>query len=79
MNQTNPNSHRKSVTTKPRDIQLWHCRLGHMNPRYSIKLEQFAADGISFYQTNSAFCEIFYKGMSVKKPFTPSASKANQL
>ena len=73
----------QSMTTckavKSEHIQVWHRRLGYLNPVYMRQLRDHAATGINFtdeMQSNS--CEACIFGKYTKKPFYANPKRASQ-
>lgn len=65
-------------TTCSHTIQLWHRRLGHLNPAYLKQLKNKAATGIDFDENQLTQCEICALGKQVKKPFHLNSQRASK-
>ena len=58
-------------------IDVWHCRMGHLNPDYLRILKNGSAAGINFSDgSNITQCVSCAKGKHVKQPFRASSSRA---
>lgn len=61
-------------------MELWHRRLGHLNPSDMSKMKNGGVDGISFdgNEQNIA-CVACCKGKQARKPFPKNGSRATKL
>ena len=66
----------RSVRNESADI--WHQRLGHLNPVYMRQLRDHAVSGISFADNKLSPCEIFTLGKLTKRPFRTNPKRASE-
>lgn len=63
-----------------KSMELWHRRLGHVNPLYLKKMKEGGVSGISFEgNEQSISCIACCKGKQSRKPFPKHGTRATQL
>lgn len=61
-------------------MELWHRRLGHLNPNDLMRMRNGGVNGVSFVgNQQSIACVACCKGKQARKPFPKRGSRAKQL